>query len=96
MSLAEQGSLLFEGGGSAVHDRARRWVSSEWLATTGCIERLAGIRNDAVNVDAQASELRRMRQHADVMRYLESLLALAPSSTANERSRPPEHGGEPR
>lgn len=79
-SSGEQGSFgLFEGVGRPVHDRALGWVSSRRLSTEGCIERLAGIDNDAVNQAAKTSELGRMRDEADVLRYIETTLeALAP------------------
>ena len=56
------------------HDLARSWLQSQILSHGGCIERLAAIQNDAVNVEAQAATLERMRGEVEVWRYLLELV----------------------
>ena len=53
-----------------VADRALSWLDSRILSHEGCIERLAGIKNDAVNVQAQDATLRRMRDELDLWRFM--------------------------
>lgn len=59
---------------SDIETQARRWLNSQILSHEGCIERLQGIRNDAVNVQAQTETIRRMTRELEMWRYLESLL----------------------
>jgi hypothetical protein len=61
-----------------VHDRARSYLDGQILSSEACIERLAGIQNDAVRVDAQHSTLARMRQEVEVWKYLRAVLDCYP------------------
>lgn len=57
-----------------IEQKARDWLDGEILATTSCIERLAGIKNSAVNEKAQSIQLDRMRKQVAIFTYLRSLL----------------------
>lgn len=57
-----------------IQTRAKSWLSSQIMATEACIERLAGVQNDAVNQDSQASQIARLRADVAVWKYLAALV----------------------
>lgn len=58
----------------SVRDTAWSICNSEILALDGCIERLGGIKNDNVNIEAQASEIGRMETRLEAFRFMFSLI----------------------